>query len=385
MNTPQKPQKAYLFVDYIPAELRENKTWKIVYYVKNPLNNKLSRKENRVKPLKSIALRRKLGKQMVDITNKKLESGWNPFLSETESNGFVKLHKAIDTFINKIKKQVQLKELRPDTLRSYKSFLNNIIKYNKELNNEDIITLKFNNDYVREFLDYIYYTRENSSKTRNNYLSFIRTFSEWLIINKYIASNPTHRINKIQESKKSRQLIPKIVRNKIFEHLKKTNYNYYVICLIVYYCLIRRTELTKIRVSDVFIKNAIIYIEAGNAKNKKSQPITIPDTILPIIANFIKNANNSDYLFGVNFTPGQKRLAPKKISDQWAKLRIELNLPKTYQWYSLKDTGITNLLKAGIPPIEVRNQARHHSIIQTEMYTPKEILKAVDSIKTAKI
>ncbi len=37
-----------IFVDYIPAELKENLTWEIVYYVKNPLTGKLVRKRNRV-------------------------------------------------------------------------------------------------------------------------------------------------------------------------------------------------------------------------------------------------------------------------------------------------------------------------------------------------
>ena len=92
-----------------------------------------------------------------------------------------------------------------------------------------------------------------------------------------------------------------------------------------------------------------------------------------------------DYLFSESYLPGAVQLAPKKISDEWVKIRTALKLPKKYQWYSLKDTGITNMLKAGVPTIAVRDQARHHSIIQTEAYTPKEILKANVDIKSVKI
>ncbi len=48
-------------------------------------------------------------------------------------------------------------------------------------------------------------------------------------------------------------------------------------------------------------------------------------------------------------------------------------------------TGITNYLSLGLPAIDVKNQARHHSITQTETYTPKSIIKSVDSIENANI
>ena len=60
---------------------------------------------------------------------------------------------------------------------------------------------------------------------------------------------------------------------------------------------------------------------------------------------------------------------------------MALDLPSNIQWYSLKDTGITDLLKAGIPLIDVKNQARHYSIKMTESYIPKEILEAEKSIQ----
>ena len=40
MNTTEK-SKSILFIDYIPAVLRENKDWIIVFRVFNPLTNKL--------------------------------------------------------------------------------------------------------------------------------------------------------------------------------------------------------------------------------------------------------------------------------------------------------------------------------------------------------
>ncbi len=385
MSTPQKPKKVTPFVDYIPAELRENKTWEIVYYALDPHTNTLKIKRNRVRPLKSVSERRKLGKRMVLEVNKRLGRGWNPFINEDEFRGYTRFSQVCKIFLDRTEKEVRNNDKRPDTLRSYASFLKNFQFFLSEIGESDMFALKFEHSLLRDFIDHIYYDRENSARTRNNYLHFFNTFSEWMIRRQYISKNPTLRIEPLPVSRKTRIVIPDEVLKHIFEYLKKVSPQYHILCLMCYYCLIRRTEMTKIRVRDIILKNSVIYITSETAKNKKNLPVTIPDILLPELANHLKKANNQDFVFGTNFLPGPASIHPKKISDQWDKLRSKLNLPQEYQWYSLKDTGITNLLKAGVPLISVRDQARHHSSNQTDAYTPKEILAANTDIREAKI
>jgi len=64
-------------------------------------------------------------------------------------------------------------------------------------------------------------------------------------------------------------------------------------------------------------------------------------------------------------------LTPKKISDEWIRTKKSLKFKNTYQFYSLKDTGITNMFHLNIPTIKIRDQARHHDIRITETYTPR--------------
>lgn len=49
-------------------------------------------------------------------------------------------------------------------------------------------------------------------------------------------------------------------------------------------------------------------------------------------------------------------------------MRRELKLPDTMQLYSLKDTGITNMLENGVPAIDVMKQAGHHDLSMTTQY-----------------
>ena len=85
----------------------------------------------------------------------------------------------------------------------------------------------------------------------------------------------------------------------------------------------------------------------------------------------------SYYLFSEGFRPGKVYRSEKFFRDYWVRaLRKELKFSDRYKFYSLKDTGITNMLKANTDVLSVRDQARHSSILITDMYTPKDVKKA---------
>jgi len=114
-------------VDYVPAELRINKDWRIVFYVKNPFTNKLVIKRLRVKPLKSVTERKKYAKRTVAEINSKLERGWNPYIEDNATKSFAIISEVIEQYLKQLQKQVKDKALRPDTERSYKSYLKNLL------------------------------------------------------------------------------------------------------------------------------------------------------------------------------------------------------------------------------------------------------------------
>lgn len=91
------------------------------------------------------------------------------------------------------------------------------------------------------------------------------------------------------------------------------------------------------------------------------------------------------YLFSDNFCPGETRKSEKSFRDYWGRnLRKALGFSDRYKFYSLKDTGITNMLKANADVLSVRDQARHSSILITDIYTPKDIKAANEYIKNYK-
>lgn len=74
------------------------------------------------------------------------------------------------------------------------------------------------------------------------------------------------------------------------------------------------------------------------------------------------------YIF-IQSPPRPREIDPKHFRDHWDNLRKPLKLRKEWKFYSLKDTGITAMLKAKMPAIDVRDQARHSSLAITEIYT----------------
>ncbi len=58
-------------------------------------------------------------------------------------------------------------------------------------------------------------------------------------------------------------------------------------------------------------------------------------------------------------------------------MRTQLNLPMKYQFYSLKDTGITELLERGVPAKYVKDLADHSSLEVTERYMHKTEAKII--------
>lgn len=377
-----------MFVDYKPAELKENKTWEIVYYVIDPNfpNDGFKRKRERVTPFKNKTERRKQAKRRVADINENLKNGWNPFLELENSKKLVKLQIALHKYIERCKIELNDGNLRPDTFRTYNSQVKQLEKYLIFIKKTDLLVVRFNEDFISAYLEYIRYDLKRAAKTRDNYLSFLKTLSTYFLKQKYIIQNPTINFSKTNKKVKIRTIIDSKTREKIFSYWDAKNSNFLTLCLVCYYCLIRRTELTKLRVKHINLLKSTLFIPASIAKNRKNAHVTIPNKLKPILRIHLKDANPNDYLFSsVTFKPGTTKLTPMSITKRWAYMRNQLGIDGTIHWYSLKDTGITDLLRAGVPLIAVRDQARHSSSSQTDEYTPRDMKVANTDIRESSI
>lgn len=370
------------FIDYKPAELRINKDWLIVFYAKIPAQNDFKRFRKRVPPISPVKEREKYAKKMVVAINQKLESGWSPFYEDNNIK-YKSVKFCSDLYISYQEKEVADGIKRPDTLRSYKSCLEVFNSYINDFQPNLKFIIEIDTFFVHSYLDYLYFERKISPRTYNNHLRFLISFMEWCKIKRFINQNPAENIKPKPKTAKKREVLTENIKEKV-KTLRNTDFHYFVLCMMTYFCFIRRTEITKLKVSDVNLYKGFILVSAENSKNRKTEAVTIPKAFLPDLAQHLATAKNDDFLFSDNdFKAGKRQLSPKKISDRWAKFRKEEKFDSKFQFYSLKDTGITDLLNSGIPAIKVRDQARHHDLKITESYTARnkfadEMLKNID-------
>lgn len=362
-------------VDFVPAEIHKGVkgVWRIVYYISDPTDpsKKLKRKMTRVKPMQNSRERERYAKRICWELNRKLEQGWNPILEQEAPKSLSRIKDVSRIYLLNIEKQVKDNSLREDTLRAYTSYLKNLETFLKFKGDPELFCLKFDRILVGEFLDYIYYYRNNSPRTYNNYLGFLNVFCKSLIRKGHLKANPAEAFAKKPKGEKKRTIIDNADLREMFLQLAEKDPSFYVVCAMMYYELLRRTEMSKMLVSDIHLKERYILIRSEVSKNGKTQTVTILEEFIPVIIKHLDKAHNNDFLFSEdNFKPGAKKSNPKAFSDRWQKWKKAFAWRKEYHFYSLKDTGITNLLRAGVPAIHVRDHARHSDIQMTQKYTP---------------
>lgn len=281
-----------------------------------------------------------------------------------------KLADCLDQFLLKCQKKLEDKVMRLDTIRAYKSYIVNLKAFLKKKHSLYLPMSEYKRTLVFEFLDHIYYDRGNSPTTRNNYLQFLVNVGNHFVDMGYIDANPALAIKRLPENEKVRVYIPLKDRQAIKEYMLSDNLRYHCLAMLTYFCLIRRTEITKLKVGDLKLRNCILLVESSTAKkSKKEEAVTVPKPMMDLLIEHLKDATNDMYLFSADgYAPGKVQLKPKKISDEWKKMVKKLQLPDEYQFYSLKDTGITDLLDNGVPSYKVQKHARHSELSMTEKY-----------------
>lgn len=365
-------------ISFRPAQLHIGKEWFVYYYVQNPATEKLERKKIKLNRIKSIAERRKFATQVIQELNKKLYGGWNPFLEESAPRGFTPLFQVIEIFFRS-----KERELRKDSLRSYRSFLDIFMNWMELTKREKIFSAKFDKLDALEFMEFLFEKKSLSNKTWNNYRRFFSVFSNWMVEHKYAAVNYFFDIRKRNEASKGRVVIDHEIRLKIIDHLVDQDYRFLMVCLMVFHSLIRPKEIANLRPMDFNFEKQTIMVSGSFSKNHNDRVSTIPNSLLPYLEKWDFNrAKSHQYIFGEWMLPGNKPVDARRFTQLWDKLRKELKLPAEMKLYSLRDSGIIQMLNDGISIEEVRKQADHSSLDMTTVYTKHANPNGSEQIKS---
>lgn len=316
-----------------------------------------------------------------ELIAQKLRQGWNPLIQDSNNKSFCSMDEVLNRYTLYINKSKKEKQITNKTYVDYTNRLKLLTAYIHDYAPLNYV-YQFNSSYIEDYLEYVFLGRDVVARTRNNYLTWIRSFCTWLVNHGYLNENPCARIKSLRNDDKFRKALTKQDLGALHDYLEAENLFFLLACETHYYTLIRPNEMSYIKIGDISVSDQTIFVSKEISKNHRDSKVTLPDKVLKLMIRLGVLSYPSDfYLFGKNFHPSPEHADSRIFREYWVKVRKALGFPDSYQFYSLKDTGITDAIaKVGI--VVVKDQARHQDVQTTNRYVSKEQLIAHQEYKT---
>ena len=352
-------------VQFTLPRLHKGKQWYVDFFAYDPARGKMRRKKYMLDHYKNEQDRENIAAILIHNIFEKLKVGWNPFVNARQ---FTEFSTVLQRYHDYTVVAEQKGILRAKTAVDYRSRLNQMKIYLQEVDTGIKYVYQFDRSFAVDFLDYLILDKDVSPKTRNNYRTWLSTFGTWLKDRLYIDDNPIDEIHMLKEEEKFRDPLTAADLVRLRDYTMKYNPPFYLACMMEYYCFIRPDELRYVRIGDISIKDQTVYVHPEFAKNRKGQVVALNDNLLKImIKQKVFDHPSNEFLFGHKLVPGPEKIYVNQFRIEWAKVRKALGWPKSYQFYSLKDSGIRDLANAeGI--VVARDQARHSDVSVTNKY-----------------
>ena len=370
---------------YTPAQLTQGKDWYVSFYAFDPSLGEMKRKRIKINRIKQKKSRKEYANDLIARINAELMGGWNPWINNTSENSYTTFEDAADAYRLRIARLCKDDHIRLKTHQGNSSMLKTLLDYNSSLLKPKQYIYQMSAEFCSSFIDYIWLDKGNSGTTRDNYIIWLKSFAKFLLGKQYIDTDPTFPLTLLGKKKgrKMRSIIKAEDMTKLKEFSSTHNKHFLLASYILYYCFIRPKEMSYIQLEHISIKRGTIFIPDKTSKNRKDGTVTLPDQVIKLMIELnIFNAPSNFFLFGKDMKPNQERHSDKQFRDFWSNhIRPALKFPVNYKFYSLKDTGITDLIRGGKDLLSVRDQARHHSLIMTDLYTPRDIEDANEILR----
>lgn len=357
-------------------KLHTGKSWYIDFLAYDPAEGRMKRKKYTLDNIPTKTQRRIRAAELISSTLALLRTGWSPWVDASAARSYTLLEVALGKYERYLERLS-----RYQTRKMYQSRVNILREYNATLPIPIKYVYQFDKAFISGFLDYVYYERETTGRTRNNYKGWCSSLSSYFIEHSWLSENPAEKIRSIEETAKKRRALTQLELRTLKSYLSRTNKYFLLACMFEYYTFIRPTELSNVKIGDINLKEQSIYVPAEVSKNKRDGKVALNDTLIKMMLELeIFKQHSGCYLFGKKMLPSEKKASSEIFRREWLKLRKALKWPDALQFYSLKDSGIRDLANSeGI--VIARDQARHTDISTTNKYLTGRDLPVHDETK----
>ena len=385
MSSSKKKLNLIEFERYrLPIYNRKSKDKIVYFYVLDPQSlvdgqPKLVRIRKKFNHIHGVRERDEAALRFRDEISRKLRDGWNPLIQESGVKAFTTMEEVNGRYEKYLKKMLKDEVFTKKTYTDYHTRFSMFLQYIQH--SPILYVYQLDTPYAESFLEWVYVDRDTNPRTRNNYRLWLSTYCTFLKQNGYLKENPTESIKKLREKDKIRKVLSVGDLSRLRTYLQEYNRPFLLCCMMQYYTLIRPKELMLLKVGDISVKDQTVFVSHNVSKNRKDGKTTLPSKVIKMMIELGVLAYPSDYyLFSHGFIPGVEPISGQRITERWANLRTALGFPKSYQFYSLKDTGIVDMISSTNIKV-AQDQARHSDISITNRYVEKDQLTAHPELK----
>ncbi len=253
------------------------------------------------------------------------------------------------------------------------SYENDLKKLESFLTNKSISInpLLVESSHIKEFVYYI--SKKVKANSQSRIISGIRSFYDYLLFEKLIENNP---LTNIESPKQQRKLPSTLSLEEInlmiqrIDRTKKESERNIAIIETLYGCGLRVSELTELKISDLFFTEDFIKV---TGKGNKQRLIPVSDINKKCINEYILNsrsklkisANYSDILF---LNRNGKKLTRAMIFTIVKNLSKISEIDKIISPHTFRHSFATHLLENGADLKTIQQLLGHESITTTEIY-----------------
>ena len=260
------------------------------------------------------------------------------------------------------------RNLSVNTIKSYRSDLKKLEFY---LSKTSAKKLSFiGPEIVREFL--YEQSKRVSAKTQGRIISTLKTFFNFLVLEKLINDSPIENIDYPKIDSKIPLVLSTDEIDKIIScaFSKKFGFRNQTIIEIMYSCGLRVSEVTEMKISNIFFDESLIKILG---KGNKERFIPLSRTAKKLLYNYItynrKNLSQDKQSIDIVFLNNRgKKLTRVMVYNIIKDAALEAKIKKKISPHTLRHSFATHLIENGASIISIQKMMGHENIVTTEKY-----------------
>jgi integrase len=301
------------------------------------------------------------------LLKEELTAGWNPL--KNDKTAIIQIYSLKDAveYIRKIKE----KTIRSKSRYAYAYICKLLLEWAEAKSLSSRRINLFTPAMAQEYMDWLLLTKEYSGRTFNDHLIVLRTFFNCFVEREWITKNPFRSVKRKTQTVGRNHAYTDKEKEDLEAYFEEHDLRLYYYTQFMYFCFIRRTELTFIKVKHIDLLNKTITIPGESAKNNSQESVIIPIGLEPILQEMeLHKYSPEDYVFGKGLQTCSSRYCnPNHISTRHNIIVKNLGIDSEKGLYSWKHSGVCKAYYLTNKDIyAIMRQLRHRDLNTTMIY-----------------